>query len=93
MKYLIILFALFLFSCSKSEENNETTGNNANNIPGAYVGVWKGTYTGVGGGKWNITVKGDGTVTGQIFSNVNTRNQEGYALGTVSKPEKLDFSR
>ena len=105
MKFLIIFWALFVLGCSKSDENIETTdnedstgnttnyNNNADSIPAAYVGGWKGTYTGVGGGKWNITVKRDGKVEGSVFSNVPTRIQEGYASGTVSKTGEIKFQQ
>ena len=102
MKYLIFFCTLCLFSCSKNDSNENTgntdsTGinnnNNTNKIPAAFAGVWKGTYTGVGGGTWDITVKGDGAVTGSVITNVPTRIKEGYATGTVSETGQIKFQQ
>jgi hypothetical protein len=60
-KYALIpLFLLCLIACSTDSDPIEA-------VP--FEGNWSGTFDGGDSGSWTITVRADGSLTGQAFSN------------------------
>ncbi|MDB5193351.1 MAG: hypothetical protein JWQ96_2914 [Segetibacter sp.] len=60
---LVLLFSLSMLSCKKNETPQDQ-----------YAGNWKGNYTGTGdNGSWNITIDGEGKITGTFTSVVSNQ--------------------
>ena|SRR5690606_35946243 len=65
MKKQILLFAIILglitFSCSKSDDDQESI----------YQGLWSGTFAGDSNGTWSALIDSDGIITGTAQFNGN----------------------
>ena len=62
MKKLLLLSALFIFTCSSGDDDN-----NSSDLD--FTGTWSGTFSGGDNGTWNITVDTNGNATGTGYSN------------------------